>query len=141
MEEFFCRIFLGGICFGGIFGEGIFFEDFWGRNFFGGTFLEEFFWEDFFERIFREDFFERNFWEELFESGRNLFVCQHLDFVSIKKEGEGKNLDPWKCDASSSHLKKGVSRHFSRFYFALSSYCIYFPTCVYQKSSVCVKLI
>ena len=40
----------------------------------------------------------------------------------------------------SSHLKR-VSRHFSRFYFALSSYCIYFPTCVYQKSSVCVKLI
>ena len=47
MEEFFCRIFWGGICF-------------------GGTFLEEFFGEDFFERIFWEDFFERNFWEEFF---------------------------------------------------------------------------
>ena len=54
---------------------------FW-RNFWGGTFLEEFF-----GRIFLKGTFGRIFLFtllKLFESGRKIFVCQHLDFFSIK---------------------------------------------------------
>ena len=95
--------------FSGFWGEFFgFFLDFFWMNFLGNLrriflwgcliFLGGFFGEDFFRRIFWEDFFGRNSLfillksASLFESERDWCFCQ--DFVSIKKEEEGKNLDP-----------------------------------------------
>ena len=79
----------------------------------------EFFWifwnflvifqEDFFEGIYLEEFFGRNFLGGFF--GRNYLVeiNKELMFLSrfcLNAQGRKyKNLDPQKCEASSSHLK------------------------------------
>ena len=105
----FLRIFSD---FGGIFA----FRRIFGRNSFGGTFWEKcfgriflggFFWEDFLGGFFWEDFFGR-----IFLGG---ITQQKLMFLSrfwSKARRRTRNLDPQKCEASSSHLKiDGITFH------------------------------
>ena len=56
-------------------------------------------------QIFWEDFFGRISLFILLESA-NLFESLLLRFcLNREEEEEARNLEPWKCDASSSHLK------------------------------------
>ena len=66
-------------------------------------FLGGIFWEDFFGRISWEDFFGRNYLVVFFT--RNCCFFQDFGVILSKWKEEGRRiLDPYKCDASSSHL-------------------------------------
>ena len=93
LEEFFGRVFFGGI----------FLEEFFGRIVLGG-----FFWEDFLGGIFWEEFFGRNSLFTLLKSAKLLgidFFLKILVFDKIlsKSKKEGIILNP--AIASTSHLK------------------------------------
>ena len=65
-----------------------------------GGFFGRVFWEEFFGRIFWEEFFGRNY---LVEINKELMFLSR--FWGNSRSRKDKNLDPYKCEASSSHLK------------------------------------
>ena len=70
------------------------------EEFFGENFLGRIFWGEFFGRIFLGEFFGRNYLVEINEE--LMFLSRFWDNARRRKD---KNLDPKKCEASSSHLK------------------------------------